>query len=1015
MNRLTEGILRYRFVVVVFSAFLLLYGLYSLKKVPIDALPDLTDTQVIIYSEWMGQVPQVIEDQLTYPIASNMLGLPRVKAVRGYSVPNYSLVYVIFEDGTDIYWARSRVLEKLSSIRSRLPAQASVELGPDATGVGWVYQYALYSKKRSLDELWSLQNFYIKYALLSVPNVAEVASVGGFEREYRVILRPEHLMHYGISLEDVAKAVKGSNLETGGKYVEINGREFLVRVKGYVKDKKEIENSIVREVNGVPIRIKDIANVVETPALRMGTADYNGLGNTVGGIVIMRYGADAYKTIQEVKEKLEEIKNGLPEDVKIVPVYDRSELIQRAINHLWRVLVEESTIVILVVSLFLLNPGLSLAVVVFLTLSLLGTFILMNHMGVNSNIMSLGGIAIAIGTMVDAGIVLVEAYSRKREEGKDVKTSLVESASEVGKPIFFALLVVAVSFVPMLAMKGQAGRLFGPLVITKTISMLVASLLSLVIFPLLVYYLGRGKVLPEEKNPLVKTLIRLYSPLFSLAIKFRFLFLLLALFSIPAGYILYKNLGREFMPDLREGTLLYMPTTAPSISVQEAQKLLTVQDKIIRSFPEVESVFGKVGRANTPTDPAPLSMIETTITLKPESQWRKGITYEKLISDLDRSLQFPGVVNSWTMPIKGRIDMISTGIRTPLGIKVFGGDIQELSHLALEFEAALKGMEGVMSVYAERLTSATYMEILPDRERLALYGLSLEDLSSAVEMLLSNSPVSFYILGRERYGITLGVPRDYREDLENLLLPVKDKLAPLKAVAEIRKTESPMEIKSENGLLVTYIYITPKPNADIGKIIKEGDKRIRENINLPPGYYYRWSGEFEYWQKATEDLKVIIPLVVLSIVLLVYISLGKLFETLLVLFTLPSSLLGGFLLMYVFGYRLSLASIAGFLALLGIASEMCIVMVVYIMNALERRQEKGFKEAIYEGAVMRIRPKSMTMLAIVASLLPAIYLHGTGSEIISRIALPMIGGVVSAFLTALFVIPALYSFKEIKR
>ncbi len=1012
MTKMVEALLKYRFTIFVLVILLLLYGVYSVRKTPIDALPDLTDTQVIIYSEWMGQVPQVIEDQLTYPLVSSMLGLPKVKAVRGYSMPNYSLVYVVFEDGTDIYWARSRVLEKLSSIRSQLPSYARVELGPDATGVGWVYQYALYSESRSLDELLSLQRFYIKYALLSVPNVAEVADVGGFEREYRVVLNPEHLRHYGVSLEDVARAVRGANLETGGKYVEINGREFLIRARGYAKDRADIENAVVKEINGVPIRVKDLGRVVETPALRMGTADLNGMGNTVGGIVVVRYGADAYKTIQEVKKKIEEVKKGLPEDVKILPVYDRSELIQKAIKHLWRVLLEESLVVVLVVAIFLLNIFQSLAIIVFLVLSLLGTFILMNHLGVNSNIMSLGGIAIAIGTMVDAGIVLIEAFSRKREEGKDIKTAIVESTAEVGKPIFFALLVVAISFVPMLALKGQAGRLFGPLVLTKTLAMLVASVLSLLVFPVLLYYLGRGRVLAEEKNPIVRALIKLYEPLFRLSVRLRYFILFLVLLSFPLSYFLYESLGREFMPDLREGTLLYMPTTAPGISIQEVQRLLTLQDKVIKSFPEVEVVFGKAGRASTPTDPAPLSMIETTISLKPQEEWRKSMTYEKLISELDRALQFPGVVNSWTMPIKGRIDMISTGIRTPLGIKVFGSDINTLSELVLEFERALQGMEGVMSVYADRLTGSTYVEIIPDREKLVLYGLRLEDVVSAVEMLLANSPVSVYISGRERYGITLGVPRDYRQDLENLILPLGDKAVPLKAVAQVKKVESPAEIKSENGLLTAYVYITPKPGADMGKVLQEGERRIKESVKLPSGYYYQWSGQFEYWQKALQDLKLIVPLVLLLVVLLVYLSLGRVFETLLVLLTLPSSLLGGFLFMWLFGYRLSIASIAGFLALLGISAEMGIVMVVYIMKALQERGDKVFKEAIYEGAVRRIRPKAMTVLAISAGLLPAVYLKGVGAEVISRIAMPMLGGVISSFLTALFVVPALYSLKR---
>ncbi len=857
MRRFSEALLNNRFVVIAISLFLLFYGLYSLKKTPIYALPDLTDTQVIIYSEWIGQAPQVIEDQLTYPLLSNMLGLPKVKVVRGYSMPNYSLVYIIFEDGTDLYWARSRVLEKLSYISPQLPSQAKVNLGPDATGVGWVYQYALYSEKRSLDELWKIQNFYLKYALLSVPNVAEVASVGGFEKEYRLVLYPEHMIHYGVSLEEVVRALRGTNAEVGGKYVEVNGREFIVRLRGYVRGKEDIEKAVIKEVNGVPIRLGEVGKVIETPAFRMGTADLNGLGNTVGGIVVMRFGADAYKTIKEVKEKIEEVKKGLPEDVKIIPVYDRSELIERSIDHLKRVLLEESLVVILVIALFLLSFTLSFAILIFLLLSILGTFVIMNHTGINSNIMSLGGIAIAIGTMVDAAIVLVEAFTRKREEGKDIRRAIIESTAEVGKPIFFALLVVAVSFVPMLALKAQAGRLFGPLVLTKTLAMLVASLLSIVLVPVLPFYLGRGKVLKEERNPLVKLLIKVYTPLFHMAIRLRYLMLVLALLSIPASYLLFKNIGREFMPDLREGTLLYMPTTAPGISIQEAQRLLTIQDKIIKSFPEVDTVFGKVGRVNTPTDPAPLSMIETVITLKPEDQWRDGMTYERLISELDKALQLPGVVNSWTMPIKGRIDMITTGVRTPLGIKVFGDNLEEVVRLAQEVEKALYGMEGIMSIYAERITGVTYLEIVPDREKLSLYGLSLEDIAGTFERLFANEPLSLYISGRERYGITLGVPRDYRQDLEKLNIPLGDKLVPLGAVAEVKRIESPTEIKSENGLLVAYVYITPKPEASMDKIVKEGTKRIEERVKFPQGYFYTWTGQFEYWKKAIEDLSII--------------------------------------------------------------------------------------------------------------------------------------------------------------
>lgn len=1012
MEKLVSFLIKYRVVVLSLVSFIIIYGIYSIKKIPLDAIPDLTDTQVIVYSKWNGQSPSVIENQLTYPLVSNLMGLPNVKAVRGYSMSNYSLVYIIFKDGTDLYWARSRVLEKLSSIKNSLPSQAVVELSPDATGVGWIYQYVLTSKSKSLDELWSIQNFYLKYGLLSVENVAEVASVGGFEKEFRIILNPQKLYQFDISLDDVINAVKETNIETGGKYVEINSREFIIRSKGYVASIDDIKDTVVKDINSVPIKIGDIGNVIETPALRMGTADFNGLGNTVAGIVIMRTNANAYKTIQDIKEKIKQLKAGLPEDVDIIPVYDRSDLIEKSINHLKNVLLEESAIVIFVIAVFLLSLTLGVIIVIFLVLSILLTFIIMEFLGINSNIMSLGGIAIAIGTMVDAAIVLIESFAKRKEEGKNLIESLKESFSEVGKPIFLALLIVAVSFVPMLALKGQAGKLFEPLVLTKTFSMLSASVLSLIIIPILIFYLARGKILPESKHPIVKILVKVYNPLFFVSIKYRFLLILLIPISMIGNYLIYKDIEKEFMPQLNEEVLLYMPITSPGISIQEAQNLLTLQNKIIKSFPEVQTVFGKAGRADTSTDPAPLSMIETFITLKPENMWRQGMTFEKLISEMDSALQLPGVVNSWTMPIRGRIDMISTGIRTPLGIKVYGKDIEDSVNLAIKIESALSNINGIMNVYAERSSFATYLDIVPDREKLRLYGLKVEDISKTIEILFGNEPASKYVSGRERYNITLGIPRDLRQNPEDVILPLNDKYIPLKAVAEIKKSSSPAEIKSENGLFVSFIYITPKKDADILKIIEDGDQKIKEEINFPSGYFYQWSGQYEYFQQAIQDLKVIVPLILISIVILVYLALERLFETMLVIITLPVSIFGGFLCMYLLGYRLSIASISGFLALLGIAAEMGIIMVIYIVNSLKSKQSnENAILGVYEGAVKRIRPKSMTIITILASLIPAVVIKGTGSEVISSIALPMLGGVFTSFIASLFLIPALYSLK----
>ena len=1046
MVKLTEFLIRNRLAVVFLTVFLFFYGFYSLKKTPIDAIPDLSDVQVIVYAKWIGQVPQVVEDQLTYPLVTNMMGVPKVKTVRGYSVPNYSLVFIIFEDGTDLYWARSRVLEKLATIRGQLPKEADIQLGPDATGVGWVYQYALVSKTRTLDELWALQNFYVKYALLSVPDVSEVASVGGFEKEYRVLIKPEKLYQYRLSLKDVYRAVKRSNIERGGKYVEINEREFLLRAVGYAQTKEDLENTVIADRHGVPIRVKDVAKVIETPAFRMGVADYNGMGDTVGGIVVMRFGADAYKVIKNVKAKVEEIKKGLPPDVEIIPVYDRSTLIERAIETLKSKLIEESIVVILIISIFLFHFRSSLVILIFLVVSLLATFITMNHLGITSNIMSLGGIAIAIGTMVDAAIVLIENVHRRREEGEELVEAVIHSARDVGKPIFLALLIVTVSFVPLFALEGQAGRLFKPLVATKTLSMVVAAIISVVIVPVLIYYLVRGRIPPEEKNPIVRVLIKLYSPFFHAAVKLRYLVLVLTLIVGASTVYLYEKLGREFMPPLNEGTLLYMPTTVPSLSRVEALRIINIQDRILAQFPEVQSVFGKAGRAETATDPAPISMIETFITLKPEEEWRKvkeerfysnwnipeglknllrkvfpeerPISYTELIREMDKAISMPGLSNMWTMPIKGRIDMITTGIQTPLGIKIYGDDIRKLNKVAQEIEQTLKGTEGIMSIFGERSANASYIEIRPKREALDRYGLTVEDVNGAIASLFANSPVSVMVLGRERYNITLGVPIDYRYDLESLMLPLKGKLIPLSAVADIVRTESPISIKSENGLLTSYVFITPSPDTDMGTVIARAEKVLKESLELPKGYYYEWSGQFEYWKKALENLKVIIPVVILMIILLVYFTFNKLFETFLVLLTLPIATFGGVLLMYILDYNISIASIAGFLALLGIAAEMGIVMVVYIQNALlHHATEEGGRlkskqdafEAIYEGAVKRIRPISMTFSAILLGLIPIMMGHGTGGEVMSRIAAPMVGGVLSTFVIVLLFVPALYA------
>jgi Cu(I)/Ag(I) efflux system membrane protein CusA/SilA len=1026
--------------IIVLSAVILVLGasIWALKKTPLDAIPDLSPPQVIIYSKWTGQSPSVIEDQLTYPIVSILLSAPEIETVRGVSSFETSAVYVIFKEGTDIYWARSRVLEYLSQIKDKLPRSAEITIGPDATGVGWVYEYALYSDKKNLWQLRSLQDWYLRYALLGVDGVAEVASVGGFVKGYQITLRPEKLREYKISIKEVLKAVRENNNDTGGRIIEKNGFEFIIQGLGYMKNLDSIRNTTIKTLkNGIPVRVKDIAAVELVPMGRRGIADLNGLGEVVGGIVVMRFGENAYEVIQKVKEKLNELKENLPEDIKIITTYDRSELIEKAIGTLKRALFEESLIVLIVVSIFLLHLRSSFVIIITLPLAVLAGFLFMKFLGITSNIMSLGGIAIAIGALVDGAIIMVENAHKhiervKKEKGelteKDRIEAILRASKQVGKPVFFALLIIVVSFLPVFALSGQEGLLFKPLAYTKTFTMLAASILAVTLVPVLMIYLIKGKILPENKNPFSWILIKSYSPIIKISLKLRYLVLLLSVLAIGSIYPLYKKIPWEFMPMMNEQTFMYMPVTPPGISPTQAKELTQITDRIIASFPEVDTVFGKAGRADTATDPAPLSMIETIITFKPKEYWREGMTYEKLMLEMDEALQIPGLTNSWTYPIRGRIDMLLTGIRTPLGIKIYGEDINELQKIGSHIENVLRNLPETMSVFADRVSNGYYLNIEIDRKKLSRYGLSIDDVQTFIQTAIGGMPVSTFYEGLERYPILIRYPQDFRdniEELKNLYIPVSDsKEIPLKAVADIYYAEAPSVIKSEKGMKVLFVYITPHQNVTPDEYLRSAKKAL-SGLNLPEGYYLEWAGQSQYLEHAKERLKFIIPMTVMIIFLLVYITFRSFINTVIVMLSLPFSLIGGLLYLDYLNFNLSIAVVVGFLALLGVAAETAIVMIIYLEEAVKKRLgEKGkldnrsFLEAVYEGAVLRVRPKMMTVITILSGLIPLMYITGVGSEVMQRIAAPMIGGVISSAVLTLLIIPALYSITkkiELKR
>jgi copper/silver efflux system protein len=1001
-------------------------GMYALVHLPLDAIPDLSDTQVIVYTEYPGQAPQVIEDQITYPLTTAMLTVPKSKVVRGFSFFGVSFVYVIFEDGTDIYWARSRVLEFLNSAASRVPAGVTPTIGPDATGVGWVYQYAVMSKELNLADTRTIQDWNLKFALAKAEGVAEVASVGGFVKQYNVILDPQRMRDRGVSMQKIREAIRASNADVGGRTVELSEFEYVIRGKGYIKSINDLGNIVLKTSNGTPVLLRDVAHVELGPDERRGIAELNGEGEVASGIVLQRFGVNALDVIENVKKRFKEIASSLPKSVEIVPVYDRSNLIYAAIDTLKRTLVEESVVVALVCVVFLLHVRSALVAILMLPVGVLMAFGAMKLLGLGSNIMSLGGIAIAIGAMVDAAIVMIENAHKHLERAMPDQSRvqiLIDAASEVGPALFFSLLIITVSFMPIFTLESQEGRLFSPLAFTKTFSMAAAALLSVTLVPALMVIFVRGRIVPEHKNFINRFLIWIYHPVIKGVLRAKTLVILLAVAVLAVSIWPARQLGAEFMPALKEGTLLYMPTTLPGISVTKAAELMQTQDRIIKTFPEVASVYGKAGRAATATDPAPTEMFETVVNLKPKEQWRPGVTVDSLIAEMDKALQFPGVSNAWTMPIKARIDMLSTGIRTPIGVKVMGTDLVEIDRLAKQIERVLKMIPGTSSAYAERGIGGYYLEITPDREALARYGILIQDVQDTIASALGGQTVTTTVEGRQRFAVNMRYPRDLRDNPKaigsDILVPMPAGGAvPLGEVARVEPARGPTSIRTENGQLATYIYVDIR-DRDIGSYVADAQHAVTDSVQFPAGYYVTWSGQYEYMQRAAARLKIVVPVTLTIIFLLLYLNFRSITETMIVMLSLPFALVGGLWMMWWLGFNLSVAVAVGFIALAGVAAETGVVMLIYLDHALAHMKAKrsaegrvltreDLYEAIMEGAVERVRPKMMTVVAIMAGLLPIMWSTGTGSEIMQRIAVPMIGGMISSTLLTLIVIPAIF-------
>jgi copper/silver efflux system protein len=1008
-------------------------GIYALAHLPLDAIPDLSDTQVIVYTEYPGQAPQVIEDQVTYPLTTAMLTVPRSKVVRGFSFFGVSFVYIIFEDGTDIYWARSRVLEFLNGAASRLPAGVTPTMGPDATGVGWVYQYAVMSKELNLSDTRTIQDWNLKFALAKAEGVAEVASVGGFVRQYNVILDPQRMRDLGITMPKMRDAIRASNADVGGRTVELSEFEYVIRGKGYLKGINDLGNIVLKTSNGTPVLLRDIARVELGPDERRGITELNGEGEVASGIVLQRFGVNALDVIENVKKRFGEIASSLPGSVEIVAVYDRSNLINAAIETLKHTLLEESVVVALVCIVFLLHVRSALVAIIMLPVGILMAFGTMKLLGIGANIMSLGGIAIAIGAMIDAAIVMIEnahKHLERADPGRSRVDVLIEAAGEVGPALFFSLLIVTVSFMPIFTLESQEGRLFSPLAFTKTFSMAAAALLSVTLVPALMVVCVRGRIVPEHRNPINRFLIWIYRPVIAGVMRAKVPVILVALAVLAVTIWPARQLGSEFMPNLNEGTLLYMPTTLPGISVTKAAELLQTQNKIIRSFQEVASVYGKAGRASTATDPAPSEMFETIVNLKPKHEWRPGVTIESLTAEMDRALQFPGVSNAWTMPIRARIDMLSTGIRTPVGVKVIGTDLVEIDRLAKQIEQVLKTVPGTSSAYAERGLGGYYLDVTPDRAALARYGIMVQDVQDVIATALGGQSVTTTVEGRQRFSVNMRYPRDLRSNAQaiasDVLVPMPNGGAvPLGEVAKIAPARGPTSIRTENGQLAVYIYVDIR-DRDLGGYVADAQRAVKASVAFPAGSYVVWSGQFEYLERAAARLKIVVPVTLSIIFLLLYLNFRSFADTMIVMLSLPFALVGGIWLMWWLGFNLSVAVVVGFIALAGVAAETGVIMLIYLNHALAEIQARhdadgsrlsrlDLYDAIMKGAVERVRPKMMTVVAIMAGLLPIMWNTGTGSEIMQRIAVPMIGGMISSTLLTLIVIPAIYGLVKGRR
>jgi Cu(I)/Ag(I) efflux system membrane protein CusA/SilA len=1019
-----------RFLVLLATLVVAGWGIWSVSRTPLDALPDLSDVQVIIRTQYPGQAPRIVENQVTYPLTTTMLSVPGAKSVRGYSFFGDSFVYVLFEDGTDLYWARSRVLEYLNQVQGRLPAGAQASIGPDATGVGWIYEYALVDRtgKHDISQLRAIQDWFLKYELKTVPDVAEVATLGGAVRQYQVVLDPDRLRAYGITHSAVIDAIRNANQEAGGSVLELAEAEFMLRATGYLKTLDDFR-AIPLRVNssGVPVRLGDVARIQIGPELRRGIAELDGEGEVTGGIIIMRSGKNALATIEAVKAKLAELERGLPAGVEIVETYDRSALIERAVDNLTWKLGEEFIVVALVCAAFLFHLRSALVAIVSLPLGVLMAFIVMRYQGVNANIMSLGGIAIAIGAMVDAAIVMIENLHKqlerwRAEHGRAPQAAehwrLVADASiQVGPALFFSLLIITLSFVPIFTLEAQEGRLFAPLAYTKTYAMAAAAGLAVTLVPVLMGYFVRGRIPAEERNPVNRLLVRAYQPILNRVLEHPKMTLAagLVLLALTAWPVL--RLGGEFLPPLDEGDVLYMPSTLPGLSAGKASQILQQTDRMIRTVPEVDRVFGKMGRAETATDPAPLEMMETTIRFKPRDQWRAGMTPEKLIEELDARLQVPGLANVWVPPIRNRIDMLATGIKSPVGVKVAGTDPAVIDRLTLEIEHAVKGVAGVSSALAERLSGGRYIEVDIERDAAARYGMNIADVQSVVSAAIGGETVSETVEGLQRFPISVRYPRELRDSLDDLrqlpIVAANGAQITLGTVAKLTVVDGPPMLRSENARLSGWVYVDLR-GRDLRSAVNDMRARVANSVRLPPGYSITWSGQFEYLERASAKLRIVVPFTLVVIFVLLYLTFRRLDEAALIMATLPFALIGGFWLIYALGHAISIASAVGFIALAGVAAEFGVVMLIYLKHAWEDRlargqaSEESLHEAIREGAAMRVRPKAMTVCVIVAGLLPIMWSHGTGSEVMQRIAAPMIGGMITAPLLSLLVVPAAY-------